>query len=66
ALRAGPRHRPAPGRLRDFQLGRFRSLASRTREFIERSAWGRQEDFARLSDADKTVWKELARALRGD
>ena len=55
-----------PAWLRDFQLGRFRSLASRTREFIERSAWGRQEDFARLSEADKTVWKELARALRGD
>ncbi len=51
--------------LRDFHEKRFEALLRRTRNFIEFSAWGRQDDFAALSPEDKVVWKEIARALRG-
>jgi len=54
-----------PDWLARFQEARFESLLSRAGNFVEFSAWGRQSDFARLSDADKVVWKELALALRG-
>lgn len=54
-----------PRWLVDFQEGRFKSLLDRTARFIDCSAWGRQADFAALSDADKVVWKELGAALIG-
>lgn len=57
--------RRLPSWLSDFQEERFKSLLERTARFIDCSAWGRQADFAALSDADKVVWKELAAALRG-
>ena len=54
-----------PSWLEKFQLKKFESLLERSKNFIEYSAWGRQADFASLSDKDKVVWKELALALRG-
>jgi hypothetical protein len=48
-----------------FQEGRFRELLARTERFIELSAYGRQEEFSRLEEKDKIVWKELAAVLRG-
>lgn len=47
-----------------FQEEKFKRLLDRTNTFIDNSAWGKQEQFAALSDADKVVWKELAAALR--
>lgn len=54
-----------PEWLTGFQEKRFERLLERAGNFVEFSAWGRQADFASLSDADKVVWKELALALRG-
>jgi len=54
-----------PSWLEKFQLSKFEALLERSKNFIEYSAWGRQADFAGLSDKDKVVWKELALALRG-
>lgn len=58
--------RRVPKWLRDFHEKRYEDLLVRARNFIEFSAWGRQDDFAALSAEDKVVWKEIARALRGD
>lgn len=58
--------RRIPSWLREFQESKFSRLLQRTNDFIECSAWGRQEDYAKLSDKDKVVWKEIARELRGD
>lgn len=49
-----------------FQEKKFETLLERTKNFIECSAWGRQEDFDKLSASDKIVWKEIAFALRGN
>lgn len=57
--------RRIPAWLAGFQEDRFSRLLDRSRAFIECSAWGRQADFERLPAEDKTVWKELARTLRG-
>lgn len=57
--------RRIPTWLSDFHEEKFETLLERTRQFIECSAWGRQADFAALSDRDKIVWKEIARNLRG-
>jgi hypothetical protein len=57
--------RPVPPWLKDFQETRFRELLRRTSQFIELSAYGRQGEFARLSEPDQVVWKELAASLRG-
>jgi len=59
------RNRRVPKWLTGFQESRFESLLARVRNFVEFSAWGRQSDFDRLSEADRVVWKEIARALRG-
>lgn len=56
----------APLWLREFQERKFASLLSRLSVFIDLSAYGRQAEFAALSEGDKLVWKEAARALRGD
>lgn len=55
-----------PKWLRDFQETKFERLLNRTTQFIECSAWGRQDDFAALPGEDKVVWKEITLALRGN
>jgi hypothetical protein len=59
------RPRKIPPWLAEFQEGRFKSLLGRVGRFIELSAYGRQEEFRNLSEADQLVWKELAAILRG-
>ena len=54
-----------PKWLANFQESKFNRLLERTSRFIDFSAWGKQQDFAKLSVEDKVVWKELAQALRG-
>jgi hypothetical protein len=51
--------------LREFHGNKFRELKRRIDQFIELSAYGRQEEFAGLSEQDQLVWKELALSLRG-
>ncbi len=58
------RGRKIPRWLSDFQENIFSLLLERTGRFIDFSAWGKQKDFASLSDKDKVVWKELAQSLR--
>lgn len=62
-----PRGKPRkpPAWLQEFHENKFRELKTRINQFIELSAYGRQEEFARLSEKDKLVWKELAQILRG-
>lgn len=55
-----------PRWIKDFQEDKFAALLARVSTFIDLSAYGRQEEFARLSERDKVVWKEAARSLRGD
>jgi hypothetical protein len=54
-----------PRWLREFQERRFEDLLRRTGQFIELSAYGRQEEFSRLPEKDRILWKELAAVLRG-
>ncbi len=58
------RRRRIPKWLSQFQENIFQHLLERTGRFIDFSAWGKQKDFAALSDKDKVVWKELAQSLR--
>jgi len=58
--------RRAPPWLKEFHENKFRELKRRTDQFIELSAYGRQEEFAALCEKDQLVWKELASALRGE
>ena len=60
----GKPRRP-PAWLREFHETKFRELKKRVDNFIELSAYGRQEEFARLPEKDQLVWKELAVTLRG-
>jgi hypothetical protein len=55
--------RNIPEWLEKFQLEKFTLLLERAQKFYQFSAWGRQKDFATLSEADKVVWKELAKTL---
>ncbi len=55
-----------PRWLSDFQERKFDALMERTLTFIDLSAYGRQAEFAKLSEADQLVWKELALTLRGN
>jgi hypothetical protein len=64
-LTPGGKTRSVPGWLKDFQETKFNELLARVGRFIEFSAYGRQEEFAALSEKDQLVWKELARSLRG-
>lgn len=57
--------RSVPKWLRDFHETKFRDLLARVSQFIELSAYGRQDEFAALSQKDQLVWKEAALALRG-
>jgi hypothetical protein len=54
-----------PSWLREFHENHFEDLLRRADQFIEFSAYGRQEEFAKLSPEDQVVWKELAVTLRG-
>ena len=54
-----------PSWLSAYQERKFDALMKRASDFIEFSAYGRQDDFAKLSEADQVVWKELAASLRG-
>jgi len=60
------RYRGAPSWIRDFHEKNYRDLLARVSQFIEFSAYGRQKDFAALSEKDQLVWKEAAAALRGN
>jgi hypothetical protein len=55
-----------PAWLRDFQETKFRELKTRLDKFIELSAYGRQAEFAALSEKDQLVWKEAAACLSED
>ncbi|MDR1106756.1 MAG: DUF6062 family protein [Treponema sp.] len=55
-----------PPWLAEFEEQKFAALKERTDRFIELSAYGRQDEFRRLSEKDQLVWKELAAALRGN
>ena len=57
--------RKPPQWIRDFHENKFRGLMRRVEKFLELSVYGRQKEFATLSEQDQLVWKELARALRG-
>jgi hypothetical protein len=57
--------RKAPAWIVEFQDRKFADLKRRIDQFIELSAYGRQEEFRALSERDRLVWKELALALRG-
>jgi hypothetical protein len=61
----GGRSRRVPQWLREFHEGRFEELLRLTGQFIELSAYGRQEEFAGLPEEEKLIWKRLALSLRG-
>lgn len=54
-----------PAWLQQFQERKFQTLLERVNRFIDLSAYGKQDQFAALSEADQVVWKELAQTLRG-
>jgi hypothetical protein len=53
-----------PKWLTEFHEHKFTEMLRRISQFIELSAYGRQSEFASLSDRDKLVWKELSVNLR--
>ncbi|MDR2375999.1 MAG: hypothetical protein LBD96_06120 [Treponema sp.] len=55
-----------PRWITEFHDRKFADLKQRIDQFIELSAYGRQEEFRALEERDKLVWKELALALRGN
>jgi hypothetical protein len=55
--------RQAPVWLKNFQEQKFKQLMTRLDKFIELSAYGRQDEFAALSEKDQVVWKEAAACL---
>jgi hypothetical protein len=52
-----------PAWLKQFQEEKFKELMTRLDKFIELSAYGRQKEFAALSEQDQVVWKEAAACL---
>ncbi|MDR1420776.1 MAG: DUF6062 family protein [Treponema sp.] len=54
-----------PPWLVEFEEQKFAALKRRTDQFIELSAYGRQDELRRLSQEDQLVWKELAAVLWG-
>jgi len=57
------KRRNAPKWIMDFQEAKLRELKTRLDQFIELSAYGRQKEFAALSEKDQLVWKEAAACL---
>ncbi|MCL2806209.1 MAG: hypothetical protein FWD26_09735 [Treponema sp.] len=55
--------RKVPVWIKEFQEHKFRELKKRLEVFIELSAYGRQKEFAQLSEKDQLVWKEAAACL---
>jgi hypothetical protein len=55
--------RNVPAWIKDFQEQKFKELKIRLEQFIELSAYGRQKEFAALSEKDQLVWKEAAACL---
>ena len=49
--------------LKNFHEQKFKKLKTRLDTFIEFSAYGRQSEFAQLSEKDQLVWKEAAACL---
>jgi len=58
----GPRKK-LPRWIKDFQEEKFKELKQRLDKFIDLSAYGRQQEFAALSEKDQLVWKEAAACL---
>jgi hypothetical protein len=52
-----------PSWLKKFQEQKFKELKTRLDKFIEFSAYGREKEFAALSEKDQLVWKEAAACL---
>jgi hypothetical protein len=52
-----------PAWIKKFQEQKFKELKERIDVFIELSAYGRQKEFAALSEKDQLVWKEVAACL---
>jgi hypothetical protein len=59
------KRRTIPAWITAFHERKFDELLRRTSQFIELSAYGRQEEFTGLPEKDQLVWKELALNLRG-
>jgi hypothetical protein len=57
------RKRSVPRWLLIFHENKFKQLQARLAKFIELSAYGRQAEFAGLSEKDQVVWKEAAAFL---
>jgi hypothetical protein len=55
--------RTVPAWIRNFQEQKYKQLMTRLEKFIELSAYGRQKEFAELSEKDQIVWKEAAACL---
>ena len=55
--------RNTPAWIKNFQEQKFTELKKRLDVFIELSAYGRQSEFAKLSEKDQLVWKEAASCL---
>ena len=55
--------RTVPSWIKNFQEEKFRELKKRLDVFIDLSAYGRQNEFAQLSEKDQVVWKEAAAYL---
>ena len=55
--------RSVPVWIKNFQEQKYKKLKTRLDQFIEFSAYGRQEEFAQLSEKDQIVWKEAAACL---
>ncbi|MDR3191838.1 MAG: DUF6062 family protein [Treponema sp.] len=58
-------YKKVPGWITEFHERKFDELKRRVDNFIEFSAYGRQEEFRALSEEDQMVWRELALELRG-
>jgi len=52
-----------PAWINDFHEQKFKELKQRLDKFIDLSAYGRQKEFAALSEKDQLVWKEAAACL---
>jgi hypothetical protein len=52
-----------PAWLKKFQEQKYKELMVRVEKFIELSAYGRQKEFAELSERDQVVWKEAAACI---
>jgi hypothetical protein len=55
--------RNVPKWIINFQENKFKELKTRLDKFIDLSAYGRQKEFAEMSEKDQIVWKEAAACL---